>query len=285
MAKALASGATASPRESLAAILAVERIREGEFTARLEDFFGSSLGGDALARAALAAAESCEGKELHALHASFLRPIPPSAPLTLLVERLADDGPVACRQVCIRDRDLLCQVTARFGLPGDGPSYQDVRLDSLWTQPEELPSTIEQARAEGWADYARGPIEFRRFGSWPRRPEESYSHVEWMRPRMPLPNDPRIHMAALVFLSDFYSQWACERRIGPTFAHDRFRPLDQTLWIHRSIRWDDWLLLKAVSEIGHAGRALARREIYTRDGQLVASAAQEAYVASHARSA
>ena len=43
------------PRESLDAILQVERREEDLFGAELEDFQGEPLGGDALARAALAA--------------------------------------------------------------------------------------------------------------------------------------------------------------------------------------------------------------------------------------
>jgi acyl-CoA thioesterase-2 len=100
-----------------------------------------------------------------------------------------------------------------------------------------------------------------------------------MRPRAPLGDDPRLQMAALVFLADFYSHWPFERRIGAAFANDRFRPLDHALWVHRPARWDDWWLMETISEVAHAGRGLSRRRIFTRDGSLIASAAQEALVA------
>jgi acyl-CoA thioesterase-2 len=159
-----------------------------------------------------------------------------------------------------------------------------VALEPGLPAPEKLRSTLEQARAEGWPeDYARGPIEFRRVrpSSWPDAPaDEPVAHIEWVKPREALPDDPRLHSAALVFLADFYSHWEFERRVGRKFAYDRFRPLDHALWVHRLLRWDDWWLMKATTDVSHAGRALSRREIYTRDGVLVASTAREASIAS-----
>jgi acyl-CoA thioesterase-2 len=87
-------------------------------------------------------------------------------------------------------------------------------------------------------------------------------------------------MAALVFLSDFYSHWTGSDRLGVHFVPSRFISLDHALWIHRLLHWDSWWLLKAVTEVGNAGRMLTRREIYTRAGVLVASTMQEGFYAS-----
>ena len=273
----------AGPRESFVEILELERVREGAFIARLEDFWGASLGGDALARAALAAADSCPGLELRSLHARYLRPLPAATPLRLHVERLADAEAGASREVRIEGDGLLCHVTAGFAPPGSGTAYQDAAPAAALPDPDRLPSTREQAQAEGWSDYARGPIEFRRAHPrvWPDPTgETSGGHVEWVRPRAPLADDPRLHTAALVFLADFYSHWPFERRIGRHFAYGRFQPIDHALWVHRSVRWNDWWLLESTSEVADAGRALSRRRIFTRDGVLVASAAQSALVAT-----
>ncbi|HEY8152699.1 MAG TPA: acyl-CoA thioesterase domain-containing protein [Myxococcota bacterium] len=277
------SGA-ASPRENLAEMLRVERVREGEFSACCESFWGSVLGGDLLARAALAAASSCERLALRSLHAGFLRPAPPGRRLALRVEPLADDASGARRQVRIEgDGLLLCQVVASFAPPEKGLAYQDAQPTAELPPPEALPSTLEQARAEGWADYARGPIEFRRARPriWPDPTgDTSGPHVEWVLPRAPLGDDPRLQMAALVFLADFYSHWPFERRVGRGFAVDRFQTLDLSLWVHQPARWDDWWLLEMSSEVAHAGRGLSRGRIYTRDGRLIASTAQEALISS-----
>jgi acyl-CoA thioesterase-2 len=263
-------------------MLSVECLRENEFTARLEDFWGQALGADVLARAVRAAAATCPGNEPHSLQACFVRPAPAGEPLRLRVEPLGGDELLQRRQVRLEGDCLLCQVVTTFAAPGEGFGYQDFAPASGLPRPEDLRSTLETAQAEGWADYARGPIEFRRVMPrvWPD-PSAAASgiHVEWMRPRQPLPDDAVVHMAALAFLGGFYTHWAFEHRAGRGFAYDRFRDLDHTLWVHRRPRWDDWWLLEARTSVSHAGRALGRRRIYTRDGSLLASSGHTALVA------
>ena len=271
------------PTEVLAELLRVERVGDLEFGAVLESFWGASLRGDLLARAALAASATASGRELRSLHASFLRPAPPSVPLRLRVA-VIDDGPEhALREVGVSGDAPLCRVVLRFGSAGaasGGPSYQDVAPDSALAAPDTLPSTRETAEVEGWGDYAAGPLEFRRIGPlWPRESKgESRVHRAWLRPRAPLPDDPRVHVAALVFASEFYGHWGFERRVGPRFAPERLVALDHALWIHRAPRWDDWWLLEATSDVSVGGRALGRRAIYARKGELLASAAHEARI-------
>ena len=271
----------ASPCESLAEILRLERRDEAEFAVCFEDFWGESQPGDVLARAALAASESCGELPLASLHASFLRSVPPGRTLRLRVERLTDEEEGARRAVRVEADAVLCQVVASFAPAAEGPAYQDVAPNAAIAPPERLPSTLEQARKEGWTEYARGPFEFRRASPlWPDPARgESCAHLEWMRPREALPRAPRLRMAALVFLAAFYPHWPFERRIGRGFAVERFRLLDHALWLHGGVLEEDWLLLEATSEFGGGGRALARRRIFSRDGRLVASAALSALVA------
>jgi acyl-CoA thioesterase-2 len=211
-----------------------------------------------------------------------VRPAPPGQPLALRVERLGDERGIARRQVRVEGGALLCQVLLCFAPDADGVDYQDAKPPAGAKDPESLPSTLEQATQEGWAEYARGPVEFRRPGPrWSYAEKgESCAHVQWLRPRVPLGSDPALQMAARVFLAGFYAHWPFERRIGHKYAYDRFTPLDLALWLHRPARWDGWWLLETVSEIAHGGRALSTRRIYTRDGALVVSASQAALVAS-----
>ena len=269
----------ASPGESLASMLEVERLAADDFTARLEDFWGGSLGCDALARAALAAGQTCADKELHSLHASFIATAPPALPIALKVERLADGDPGATRRVQLRHEGrLLCDVTPRFTSAREGLSYQGIApapAPAAATQP----STAERARAEGWEPFAKGPIEFRRLGAaWPWPPSASSApstHREWVRLRQPLPAEPQRQTAALVFLSNFYSHWTASDRLAADFRPDRFSDLGHTVWIHHRQPWDGWWMLEATSEVGHAGRMLTRRNLFTESGVLVASAVME----------
>lgn len=268
------------PRGDLARMLRIERRAEGEFTAALENYFGAAQQYDLLARAALAASETSGKLALVHLQASYLRPPPCAVPLRLSVESV-DDGPShALRRVRVSGDALFAEVTAGFAPSGTGPDFAPRMPDGL-PEPEDLPSTLEVAKREGWEEYAAGPIEFRRVNPvWPPPPEERLSpHREWLRPRIPLPPDARVHAAALAFASQFYSQWAFEWRTGPGFAQDRFAILDHSVWLHEPARWDDWLLLDAICDVSRGGRALGHRRLFARDGRLLATVTHAGRVA------
>jgi acyl-CoA thioesterase-2 len=97
----------------------------------------------------------------------------------------------------------------------------------------------------------------------------------WVRSRTPLPDGPGFRAAALAFLSDVHSHFPVARRLGGSFEPVGYTSLDQTLWIHRDLAWDDWWLATSESDVAHAGRALTRRSLHTRDGRLVATMVQE----------
>lgn len=267
---------------SFAESLALERAGDGEFVARFGGFGGASFGGDALARAVLAAAATCEARGLHALHACFLRPVPVETPVALRVERLKDGRRLAQRRVELRHADrLLCHVTASFAAAAGETGHQECTLEPV-AAPEELPGEDELARAEGWTHWTPGPLEWRWIGRpWAPAPSgETSAWQGWVRPRVPLPAQPGLHAAALAWLSDTHSQWAIARRLGtdPGALFGRFTSLDHSLWAHRPPHWVDWWRVRDVSDVSHAGRAFTRRQVYTREGQLVASIAQEALV-------
>ncbi len=54
--------------------------------------------------------------------------------------------------------------------------------------------------------------------------------------------------------------------------------LDHALWFHRPFRADEWLLYAQESPNLIGSRGFARGLIYTREGALVASVAQEGLV-------
>ena len=54
--------------------------------------------------------------------------------------------------------------------------------------------------------------------------------------------------------------------------------LDHALWFHRPFRMDEWLLYVTDSPAAHGARGFSRGSIFTRDGRLVASVAQEGLI-------
>jgi acyl-CoA thioesterase-2 len=54
--------------------------------------------------------------------------------------------------------------------------------------------------------------------------------------------------------------------------------LDHALWFHRPFRADEWLLYAQDSPSTGGARGFARGSIFTRDGRLIASVAQEGLI-------
>jgi acyl-CoA thioesterase-2 len=50
------------------------------------------------------------------------------------------------------------------------------------------------------------------------------------------------------------------------------------MWFHRPCRVDEWLLFSFDSPSAGGARGLARGQVFTRDGQLVLSTAQEGLI-------
>jgi acyl-CoA thioesterase-2 len=266
-------------------VLEIERVRDGVYVARLGGFGGATLG-----CATLAAARTCEGWPLHSLHTYFLRPVPAERPVELVVENLRDGRRFAHRRVQVRAEDRLrCELVASFAGPGEGVEYQDATLDPPPAPPEDLPTEEELARAEGRSPESPGPfggpLEWRWIGvPWRlEAPQQRSRYRAWVRPRFPLPEDRALNAAAVAFLSDYHSHFSVARRLGGPFEPQGFTSLDQVLWLHRDLPWDDWRLITTESDVAHAGRAFTRRTLHARDGRLVASMAQEALVPGASR--
>jgi acyl-CoA thioesterase-2 len=262
----------------LSDVLRIEPQGESTFRAALSGFGGVTLG-----CATLAAARSCEDKGLHSLHTYFFRPVPNDRPVELVVERLRDGRRFSHRRVQVQSEGkMLCELVASFAAPGAGPEYQEAPLDAALPQPDDLPSEEEIAEREGWRLDEPGPIggalEWRWIGGAPWQPAAlrgDSAYRAWVRPRHGLPADRALHTAAIAFLSDYHSHMSVGRKLGGPFEPFGYTSLDQVLWLHREVLWDDWWLISTESHIAHAGRALTRRLLHSRDGRLVASMAQE----------
>ena len=57
--------------------------------------------------------------------------------------------------------------------------------------------------------------------------------------------------------------------------HVQVASLDHALWFHRPFRADEWLLYSLDSPSAQGARGINRGLVFTRDGRLVASTAQE----------
>jgi acyl-CoA thioesterase-2 len=261
----------------LSEVLALEPAGEGAFTTLLPGFGGVTLG-----CATLAAARSCAGRALHSLHTYFFRLVPTDRPVTFVVERLRDGRRFSHRRVQVREGgNLHFELIASFAAPTAGIEYQEVLADPM-PAPDDLPSEEQVAAEEGWRPgepgLLFGTVEWRWADGMPWRdpsPGTPSSYRGWVRPRVPLPDDPALNAAAIALLSDYHSHFPSARRLGGPFEPWGYTSLDQVIWMHRDAPWNDWWLLTSDSEVAHGGRALTRRRLFSRDGRLVASMTQE----------
>jgi len=247
------------------------------------------FGGQVIGQALVAAGRTVAGRPAHSLHAYFMRPGDPEVPIIYQVERMRDGGSFSTRRVvAIQHGAPIFAMSASFQKPEDGLDHQ-VRMPSV-PPPEDLPSEAELQ--EAYTGHA--PEGVRRYWQRPRplelRPVELKHFVSrealapmqnvWVRTTGPLPDDPEIHRCVLAYASDMTLLDTA------LFAHGRviFDPdlqvasLDHALWFHRPFRADEWLLYAQDSPSASGGRGFNRGSLFTRDGTLVASVAQEGLV-------
>jgi acyl-CoA thioesterase-2 len=182
------------------------------------------------------------------------------------------------------DGRARCEATVSFAEPPKaGAQWQDVAMPSV-PAPESLPKDVDVAAANAWPDWNLDEEEFE--WGWVDEPWRAWEGgvaaesrwSTWLRPRAPLPPDPRVHAAALALASDYLSHWSASRRLGRAFPPGSYVSLDHVVHVHRGPVWDDWWLFHDRSDVAHGGRPLVHRRVFTRDGALVASVVQEALI-------
>ena len=102
----------------------------------------------------------------------------------------------------------------------------------------------------------------------------------WLRVSSPLPDDPAQHVAAFTYLSDVTLMGAALAPHGIRVGDPQtlVASLDHAVWFHRPFRADEWWLYDQVSPSASGGRGLVLARVFTQDGTLVASVAQEALI-------
>jgi acyl-CoA thioesterase-2 len=275
--------------EQLLALLDLEKIEENIFRGtsadhRVQRVFGGQVLGQALA----AATRTVDSARLcHSFHAYFLRPGSPSQPILYEVDRSRDGGSFTARRVvAIQNGAQIFTLAASFQRVEAGYEHQAVMPDV--PPPEALedeqqvqlrdPALPPQIR--DWVARER-PFEIRAavsrgLGDRPPRPAVDYL---WLKTRGPLPDDPAIHRALLAFVSDMTLLDTALLPHGKSiFSNIQVASLDHAMWFHRPFRADEWLLYAQDSPSASGARGFNRGAIFTRDGVLVASVAQEGLI-------
>ncbi|MEJ8567592.1 acyl-CoA thioesterase [Elongatibacter sediminis] len=247
------------------------------------------FGGQVLCQALLAASATVEDRLAHSLHAYFLRAGDPAAPIVYSVDRSRDGRSFSARRVvAIQHGRPIFTLAASFQVFEEGLEHQfdmpDVPPpDRIGPGKPVDPSALEHLpqKMRRWIDRF-GPFEFRRVGDYdPFHPEPQEPRQQvWFRLHGELPDDPVLHRALLAYVSDFHLVGTGTLAHGLSWAQGDLvmASLDHAMWFHASCRLNDWMLYDCDSPSTGGGRGLSRGMLFSRDGRLVASTAQEGVI-------
>jgi acyl-CoA thioesterase-2 len=285
------------PSDPLAELLTTLDLSDASGARTREDIFigpsqwmphGRVFGGQVLAQSLVAATRTVDpARPSHSLHGYFLRPGDINLPITFSVDRLRDGRSFSTRRVqAYQNGEPIFSMIASFQDVDPGLDHQDpMPLDI--PDPETLPSAAEimgdnpHPVAQYWSKarpfdmrHVESPIYFEVEG------ERVAKQAVWLKALGPMPDDMELHRAALAYLSDYTILEAIYRRHGVAWSYPGLKTasLDHAMWFHRHGRVDEWVLYVQESPSAQNGRGLSTGKIFTRDGKLLATIAQEGMV-------
>lgn len=277
--------------KELLGLLSLEKIEEDIFRGQSQDLgYGNVFGGQVLGQALSAASRTVpDNLCAHSLHGYFLRAGDAACPIVYMVERTRDGHSFTTRRVkAVQKGRTIFSMSASFHKSEKGFDHQDPMPDvkgpdgvesdynMLVRYAKDIPEDIVKKLLYP------NPIELRVVN-----PVNSFHPVSmppdkyvWFRATGPLPDDAAIHRYMLAYASDFHLVPTALYPHGKTFwSRDmQVASLDHAIWFHRDFRMDDWLLHVIHSPSAAMARGLNHGSIYTRDGKLVASVAQEGLI-------
>jgi acyl-CoA thioesterase-2 len=274
--------------DDLLHLLDLEPIEFNIYRGRNRDIgSGRVFGGQALAQGLVAAQRTVdEERTAHSLHGYFILPGDLNVPIVYFVDRLRDGKSFTTRRVtAIQHGRAIFNMSVSFHVQEAGLEHQ-LRMPDV-PPPESLKSELDviRAGAHNAPEQIRNvitqdrPIDFRMvedIDPFDPKPQPPVRHM-WMRAIGRMPDEALAHQAVLAYASDYGLLGAALQPHGRTYRKPDIQvaSLDHSLWLHRPCRMDEWLLYVIDSPVANGARGFSRGTIFTRDGHLVASVAQE----------
>lgn len=229
--------------------------------------WGAAYGGLLIAQAQWAATLTVpETFSIHSLHAYFVRTGNLDEPIRYNVERVRDGRSFHTRRVVAQQSTgEMLTVICSFHIDEPGASWQAEDFPAELPEPEQI-----EGRWDAGVD--RRDVVFDavppRVATWVRFPDA-------------LEDDPRLHACGLSYLSDLnpidagVAAHPDPPEAGQWSEAHLCLSLDHSVWFHRPVRSDEWLLLDLQGQRFTSARAFAAGKLYTRSGEHMATIAQE----------
>ncbi|BAK10417.1 acyl-CoA thioesterase II TesB [Pantoea ananatis AJ13355] len=274
--------------ENLLNLIHLEKIEEGLFRGQSEDLgLRQVFGGQVVGQALFAAKQTVpEDRVIHSFHSYFLRPGDSQKPIIYDVESLRDGKSFSARRVsAIQNGQPIFYMTASFQSPESGFEHQKPMPQVK--RPDNLPN--EQQMAQKMAHMLPEKLREKFIAERPLeiRPVQIHNplrgHVDkpqrqvWIRANGTLPDDLRIHQYLLGYASDLNFLPVALQPHGKGFLESDMQvaTIDHSMWFHRELNFNDWLLYSVESTSASGARGFVRGEFYNQQGELVASTVQE----------
>jgi acyl-CoA thioesterase II len=275
--------------EQLLATLDLDRVDDDLFigshpTKTPTRTFGGQMMAQSLVAATRTVTHDCPPA---ALTVHFISGGDPKKDLEYHVVRLRDERRFANRRVdALQDGKLLSSAMVSYLSGGQGlehnveaPDVADPTtlppIDDLLRGYEKVvPQFISSLRPIEWR-YANHP-------AWIMRDKGErldYNRV-WLKADGKLPDDPLLHTAAMVYSSDTTLLDSIITTHGLSWGYDRIFAVtvNHSVWFHRQVNFDDWLLYSTQSPVAADSRGLGTGHFFDRDGELMATVVQEGIV-------
>lgn len=271
-------------------LLTLEKVNETEFNG-ISKTVGSPnvFGGQVLAQAINAASRTITNhRVLHSMHSYFLEAGNLELPITYNVSIIRDGGSFSVRRVTAHQKETTIFIlSASFHKKEEGYSHQMEMKPNL-KQPEALLSwtdILEQfggflpKNIKAFFEIER-PVEFKPteiVNPMDKKNLPPYSDV-WFKLKGDAKNlDLATKQQILTYISD-YNILVSALNPHASVAHwgnTQTASLDHSMWYFRDFDFNDWLLFSMESPNASNARGFARGNIFTREGTLIASVAQE----------
>jgi acyl-CoA thioesterase-2 len=223
----------------------------------------------------------------NALSAHFINGGDIDKDIEFQVVRLRDERRFANRRVDVtQDGTLLATVMLSYLAGGRGLEHNVEPPDVA--DPETLPSIKELLR--GYEETvplfvnALQPIEWRYTNdpSWVMREKGGqldHNRV-WVKADGVLPADPMLHTATMLYCSDTTVLDSIITTHGLSWGFDRIfaATVNHSVWFHRQVNFDDWVLYSTSSPVAADSRGLGTGYFFDRTRRPVATVVQEGLV-------
>ncbi|HCC46300.1 MAG TPA: acyl-CoA thioesterase II [Gammaproteobacteria bacterium] len=227
-------------------------------------------GGLVAAQATMAAQHTVDDFPLHSLHAYFLGPGRAELDITYHVTTIKNGRNFHARRVeAWQGEECIFQLISSFQRNEKGVEHQPEMPGC--EPPERLPNRDELKGRRHWEDM---PVDVRMVTDITAGQARPAEQKVWLRANGNIPDDPKLHIALVVYASD---RGLLDTAFRPHADQGELigASLDHAMWFHEQPNFNDWLLYETEGPVAKNARGLATGRIFDKQGNCLISVAQE----------